>query len=42
MTIETKKLVISEELKRAINYFENLFNRLVNFIKKRIFGKEKD
>lgn len=29
-------------LKRTIKYFENLFDRLVSFIKKRIFGKEKD
>ena len=32
----------NSKLKRTINYFENLFDRLVNFIKKRIFGKEKD
>ena len=32
----------NSKLKRTINYFENLFNRLVSFIKKRIFGKEKD
>lgn len=32
----------NSRLKRAINYFENLFNKLVSFIKKRIFGKEKD
>ncbi len=29
-------------LKRTINYFENLFSKLVKFIKKRILGKEKD
>ena len=32
----------NSKLKRTINYFENLFDRLVSFIKKRIFGKEKD
>lgn len=32
----------NSKLKRTINYFENLFDRLVNFIKKRISGKEKD
>ena len=32
----------NSRLKRSINYFENLFDRLVNFIKKRMFGKEKD
>lgn len=32
----------NSRLKKSINYFENLFDRLVNFIKKRIFGKEKD
>ena len=32
----------NSKLKRTVNYFENLFNKLVNFIKKRIFGKEKD
>ena len=32
----------NSKLKRTINYFENSFDRLVNFIKKRIFGKEKD
>lgn len=32
----------NSKLKRTINYFENLFNRLVSFVKKRIFGKEKD
>lgn len=30
------------KLKQTINYFENLFSKLVSFIKKRIFGKEKD
>ena len=29
-------------LKQTINYFENLFSKLVSFIKKQIFGKEKD
>ena len=29
-------------LKRTINYFENLFDKLVKFIKNRIFGKEKN
>ena len=29
------------KLKRTINYFENLFDRLVIFIKKRIFGNKK-
>lgn len=32
----------NSKLKQTINYFENLFSKLVNFIKKRIFGKEKD
>ena len=32
----------NSKLKRTINYFENLFSKLVSFIKKRIFGKEKD
>lgn len=32
----------NSKLKQTINYFENLFNKLVSFIKKRIFGKEKD
>lgn len=32
----------NSKLKRTIKYFENLFDRLVSFIKKRIFGKEKD
>ena len=32
----------NSRLKRSINYFENLFDRLVNFIKKLMFGKEKD
>lgn len=32
----------NSRLKQIVNYFENLFNKLVNFIKKRIFGKEKD
>lgn len=31
----------NSKLKRTIKYFENLFDRLVSFIKKRIFGKEK-
>ena len=30
----------NSKLKRSINYFENLFDRLITFIKKRIFGKE--
>ncbi len=32
----------NSKLKRTIKYFENLFDRLVSFIKKRIFGKEKE
>ena len=36
------RLQENSKLKRTINYFENLFDRLVNFIKKRIFGKEND
>ena len=32
----------NSKLKRTIHYFENLFERLISFIKKRIFGKEKD
>lgn len=32
----------NSKLKQTIHYFENLFNRLISFIKKRIFGKEKD
>ena len=32
----------NSKLKQTINYFENLFSKLVSFIKKRIFGKEKD
>ena len=29
-------------LKKTIKYFEDLFDKLVSFIKKRTFGKEKD
>ena len=32
----------NSKLKRTIKYFENLFDRLVSFVKKRIFGKEKE
>ena len=32
----------NSRLKSALNYFENLFNRLVNFIKKRIFGDNEE
>jgi len=32
----------NSKLKQTLNYFENLFSKLVSFIKKRIFGKEKD
>jgi len=32
----------NSKLKQTINYFENLFSKLVSFIKKRIFGKKKD
>lgn len=32
----------NSKLKQTINYFENLFSKLVSFIKKRILGKEKD
>ncbi len=32
----------NSKLKQNIHYFENLFSKLVSFIKKRIFGKEKD
>ncbi len=32
----------NSKLERTINYFENLFDRLVSFIKNRIFGKQKD
>ena len=32
----------NSRLKQTINYFENLFSKLVSFIKKQIFGKEKD
>lgn len=32
----------NSKLKQTINYFENLFSKLVSFIKKRIFGKEQD
>lgn len=32
----------NSKLKRTIHYFEKLFERLISFIKKRIFGKEKD
>lgn len=31
----------NSKLKKTINYFENLFNRLVSFIKRRIFVKKK-
>jgi len=30
------------KLKRTIHYFKKLFDKLISFIKKRIFGKEKD
>lgn len=42
---ETQLVDLKEEnsrLKSALNYFENLFNRLVNFIKKRIFGDNEE
>ena len=32
----------NSKLKQTISYFENLFSKLVSFIKKRIFGKEKN
>lgn len=42
---ETQLVDLKEEnsrLKLALNYFENLFNGLVNFIKKRIFGDNEE
>ncbi len=32
----------NNNLKQTVDYFKNLFNRLVNFIKHKIFGKEKE
>lgn len=32
----------NSKLKRTINYFENLFDRLVKFIKNKMFAKEKN
>ena len=32
----------NSKLKSTINFFENLFDRLVKFIKDKIFGKEKE
>lgn len=39
---EINGLKKNSKLKQTIDYFENLFNKLVSFIKKRIFGKKKD
>ena len=32
----------NSKLQNTINFFENLFDRLVKFIKNKMFGKEKD
>ena len=37
-----KELEENSNLKMTINFFQNLFNKLVNFIKKKLFKKSED
>ena len=38
----TQELEIESNLKQMADYFKDLFSRLVNFIKHKMFGKDKE